>query len=104
MNKELAIKLKENGYADRVIPHHSMNAQDSPLIEDWMFTAPNLKELIEACKPSQFDNFGLSTGYTDQWEAWATYHGHAIPEVELNVKGDSPEEAIALLWIELNKK
>lgn len=97
MNFELVKKLKDAGLGNGSLGF----LDDTQVI---IISGLTLSELIEACNPTQFDDFGLSTGYTDQWEAWATYHGEAIPEVDLKMTGDTPEEAVANLWLELNKK
>lgn len=100
---ELAKELKDagfpksNGWIDN---GHGFFVDDGELV----YLVPTLSELIEACNPAQFDDFGLSTGYTDQWEVWASYHGEAIPEVDLKMTGDTPEEAVAKLWLIENEK
>ena len=76
---------------------------------------PTLSELIEACHPAAMDGFVLQTGNTDEWEAGALYAGHfdlwpllkdedGFVHFDLNIKGQTPEEAVARLWLALNKK
>ena len=62
---------------------------------------PDLKELIETCE----EDFANLRKYA-QWEAeGGKYLGDAYEEEwEFLQKGETPEEAVANLWIELNKK
>lgn len=106
---ELALKLKNAGFPMK--KHISSNGecgicgkyitieQENELCESYF---PSLSELIENCNPTQFDEFGISCGYHDQWEARAVYHGYAIPEVDLCIRGQTPEEAVANLWLALS--
>lgn len=64
--------------------------------------APTLSELIAACTPTRYDEFLLMTGYTDLWECVARYSG-ATEEVNKRGSGSNPEEAVAKLWLALNK-
>lgn len=61
---------------------------------------PTLSELIEACELSKSIDFALF-----HWGNWvcgdrAEYEGDWIVRAE----GKTPEEAVANLWLELNKK
>lgn len=75
---------------------------------------PTLSKLIEACNVFKADEFGLVVDI-DQWEVYYTYHGYfehnesfkdedGLFNVELKVNGQTPEQAVAKLWIALNKK
>lgn len=102
MNYELAKKLKDAGYEQKIhhailvqlCVHgvhnfgHSCDCKD----EDYIYT-PNLSELIEACG----DRFQMFfRGSNGKWTAATTDM--------LFVHGSNPEEAVVLLWLELNKK
>lgn len=105
---ELAKKMKEAGFP----------ANMERVDEEW-FTYkpffPTLEEVINACNPESFDEFGILTGYTDKWMAYAKYIGHfsqfdkfddgsGLNVVDIQVKGSTPIEAVCRLWLELNKK
>lgn len=97
MNYELAKQLKDARF---------------PYSEDWymndngdgLFYKIGLSELIEACG----DNFGSVGRYVDMtgkyiWEA--IQQDEIIDEEHAKFeRGDTPEEAVAKLWLELNKK
>lgn len=103
MNYELALKLEIAGFPNIQLEVWSENDDGSRSL--WTPPVyPNLDELIEACNPLQFDEFGLMVGYTDQWEAFANYHGHAIKEVDIKVKGATPSEALSNLWLALQDR
>lgn len=94
MNYELAIQLKDAGFpqGDSVYPK-DISGQICPKI-------PTLTELIEACG-EHIDTIRLNHKTLD-WEAgeWDWYNGgwgHYG-------SGKTPEEAVARLWLELNKK
>jgi len=101
MGYNLAKKLKEAGFEVR--EKFSYHKNPTNPYEEQGYFLPSLSELIKACNPKVYDDFGLRIGYTENWEAWATYHGETIPEVDLNVSGNTPEEAVATLWLALNK-
>lgn len=74
---------------------------------------PTLSELIEACQPMKADDFCLRVKQ-DIWEACLIYYGYFdYPEkfkddegfVSINLceEGETPEEAVARLWLALNK-
>lgn len=98
--------LTYNSFTDAGLPR-----KDSDLDN---VTYPSLSELIEACNPDKFDDFGFLRNL-DRWEAYAFYVGHFdFPKrfeqedgtnlVDLHSYSDSLEEAVAHLWLALNKK
>lgn len=69
---------------------------------DSHFKSPTLSELIEACG----DGFIALKHYAD-WTAHGdeeTTISHEEENFSLNTSGSTPETAVAMLWIALNKK
>jgi len=100
MNYELARQLKDAGFPQRgkgswTLPPDSIVARRSDRVY-----IPSLEELIEACPETTNDGF-LSLSYVAQ-ECWvAGYERQAllVPECW----GSTPAEAVARLWLLLNK-
>ena len=91
MDYALAKQLKDSGF-----PYEWCN-DDSPCLigqDDVSDCFPTLSELIEACGAKNFkltiDTFGESNAYSYIYAKTG--------------KGKTPEEAVANLWLELNKK
>lgn len=89
MNYELAKKLKDAG-----LEHETCCEQCNSECLNY-----SLSELIEACG----ENLGVWESVHFQWypntnEAYAHIHVNEIS------KGSTPEEAVAKLWLVLNKK
>lgn len=102
MEYELAKKLKDAGFPQRGKSHEWCieNSQEllinpiSIILNDAV-SIPTLSELIEECGDKMF-HLGCSfTSDSKEWEA-RTPFGFG--------KGSTPEEAVANLWLELNKK
>ncbi len=94
MNYELAKQLRDAGYPFNfgVV---SVLDSNPPIYRFSHY--PTLSELIEACG----DKFkGITKEYgVAEWGMWAAH------DVGENTQlGSTPEEAVALLWLELNKK
>ena len=89
MNYELTKELKEVGfpqYGEGVSFRHPMT--DEPIY------APTLTELIEACG----EDFGaLERCITGEWRACNVEYSHTPTK-------DTPEEAVACLWLALSKE
>lgn len=90
MDYQLALKLKEAGFPQNGKDCNWIIDEESPL--DEIYT-PTLSELIEACG----EEFLSLAKFGKIWEAFR--HKELKPEV-----GNTPEEAVANLWLELNKK
>lgn len=94
MNYELAKQLKDAGFP-QVIDFRSGEFHDG----DEEISNPSLSELIEACG----DNFELSNmirGEANRKNGnWLVMKDSGYEQI-----GHTPEEAVALLWLELNKK
>lgn len=87
MNYELAKQLKEEGFPF-----------DKDVIEWEPGYIPTLSELIEACG----DGFHGLWVIQDEWEAFSELDNGYI--VGKNGEGKTPEEAVAKLWLALNRK
>lgn len=88
MNYELALELKRAGF-----PQHRANYVDE---HGWAHYKPSLSELVEACG-DKFLNLSIDLGRNGQWMAFAT-------DRVCEGRGQTPEEAIAYLWLMINKK
>ena len=97
MNYELAKKLKDAGFPDKKV------GEIVEYPEGKAFGIPNLSELIEALGDVYFS---LSNHSGDQ--GWcATLNDHFCSPMDIQKyhgHGKTPEEAVANLWLELNKK
>lgn len=82
-----------------------------------LYPEPTLFELIEACEPLKADSFMLSCGMSiSPWEAGLIYHGYfdgwpgikrdmdGFVSIDIIINGDIPDEAVANLFLALNKK
>lgn len=97
MNYELAKKLKESRFD---LAPSNLAKQTIHEFDDGMFyQEPTLSELIEACG----DNFhGV---YIDGEKTW---HAHGFKSEnefdDIYTTGESADEAVAYLWLAINKK
>lgn len=103
MNYELAKKLKEAGYPMKlaITTSDPSNLFTYPVGGAHFYIYPTLSELIEACG----DRFAclLNLG-NDDWKARADEPCYECYNGQPEGKGSTPEEAVANLWLELNKK
>lgn len=90
MDYELAKELKDAGFRQD-LERKPIWVRD---LDGTMLTLPTLSELIEACRGSFF-----RLTYADGWEASSDSGGKWT-----YVGGLTPEEAVAYLWLALNKK
>ena len=109
MNYELAKELKEAGFPQQADKWYSHNGVEWVLgtdpvttTENGFVVAPNLSELIEACGDefgalSDHSGFLSTEGVKKKWCAHSRHH------TSMGL-GDTPEEAVARLWLALNKK
>lgn len=98
MNYELAKKLKDGGFPQEVEygeVYNDKSRGDGTIENGFFIRKPTLSELIEACGDKfhelvrEWD--GQFTCRTDYMDMQGTY-------------GSTPEEAVANLWLKLNKK
>ena len=80
--------------------HSDIN--DSTLVE--RFVRPTLSELIEAC-PKQMGTATFVLGSANQGQAWVAcyFDFRANRGAELNETGQTPDEAVARLWLALHR-
>ena len=104
MNYELALKLKNAGFPQIgqpveywQKPNGGLVAYENPVV------FPTLSELIEACEPGFTYLMKLTLSMKNEWLAKWEFHS-TIQNREFTCKGVSKEEAVANLWLELNKK
>jgi hypothetical protein len=111
MTYELLLDLKNNGFPIKVLRDIQMDLPIGTVIYGRSFNKdlmiPTLSELIEAC--------GKYIVLRQEDFGWIAYHDNSPFKncVGLNAidvfmtdsaSGDTPEEAVARLWIETNKK
>ncbi len=100
MEHELALKLKDAGFlqggaGDTVYEIICEGTVDVAYFDPAY--APTLSELIEACIGEYW--FTLAELKPHAWRA----EGRTLDLKTLRGKGKTPEEAVAKLWLELNK-
>lgn len=118
MTYELAKQLKDAGFPQNEaekywieyigFPHKVGIKRSIVDKEDYTVNAglaiaiPTLSELIAACG----DGFAGLNYYSSMgwWEAFEKLYYGASDDDEIVVKGSNPEEAVAKLWLALNKK
>lgn len=98
MNYELAKELKDAGFPQLLGDETVMRAMDSSGAYAKVGTRmPTFEELIEACKGDGL--FELTTMKIDEKVYWYA----SLGDVETK-SGSTPTEAVARLWLALNKK
>lgn len=104
MNNDLLQELVAAKFPFRLFPKEVKNVAYFPflVIEGEEYEVPNLSEIIAACG----DGFG-SLHHFKEWMA-SGGEDRTIPRetesYEFNEKGATPSEAVARLWLALNKK
>ena len=80
---------------------------DEDLQKDWV-KCPTLSELIEACgdrfhalEQKILEGFEIDGG---KWLAYSNEKNELNIKAHIVKQGNSPEEAVALVWLEINKK
>jgi hypothetical protein len=103
MDNSLAKDLKDAGFpqSGKSCDTHS-DINDSTLVEQ--FVHPTLSELIEAC-PKQMGSATFVLGSANQGKAWVAcyFDFRANRGAELNESGQTPDEAVARLWLALHR-
>jgi hypothetical protein len=103
MDYSLAKELKDAGFPqDGKDCKAYSDINDSTLVE--RIVHPTLPELIEAC-PKQLGTATFVLGSANQGQAWvACYFDFRVNRcAELNETGQTPEEAVARLWLALRR-
>jgi len=93
MEYKLAKQLKELGYKQKKV---KVQFEDVYFEEKPEVYIPTLSELIDAC--DKIDGFGQLGRANKGWNVWRLGIREPI------AFGKTPEEAVAKLWLELNKK
>ena len=94
MNYELANKLKDAGFLFKEYYLEQHSGKDSELKWNNKFWEyPTLEELIEECGDNLID-------LTRTDDGWTTNSENSLTQIE----GKTPTEAVANLWLALNKK
>lgn len=129
MTYELAKQLKDAGFPQKentvkpVTSRESWAAIEKAFKEGRAITVstydlyiPTLFELIEACEPIKADSFFLDTQSISGWRCGYSYVGYfsgwpshprdkdGVVNIDEIGHGSTPEEAVAHLWLALNKK
>lgn len=111
INYKLAKELNDAGFPENVDCNHHP-AQKCSCYENWR---PTLSELIEACgktyeEDKDFVLWFSQEGYDEDddmnWHAGYYGYGNYVYIDDYpspNEEGKTPEEAVARLWLELNK-
>ena len=113
MNEKLLEELKKARYPFQVFvaSEHGADRFDSQLEDPKNYLAlPTLEELIEAC-PKEKDGGTLcitSWGDTKDLDKWMASYRKLYPYESdddlLREDGETPTEAVAKLWLAINKK
>lgn len=115
MTYELAKELKDARFPQR--PHTPLSIPRMGIQEIEHVDLPTLSELVEACGEgfeslARIPNVQLLNGRTGEpigvyWYAYPTeeaYTGDCVVDCCGYKSGTTPEEAVARLWLALNKK
>lgn len=95
---ELAKGLKEAGFPGITLPdREECLSEGEPSYHTPAPVYPTLSELIEACGG---DFGGMSRSKNGAWIAYSIQ----ASTLEDSVDGDTPDEAVARLWLALNNK
>jgi len=94
MNYELAKQLKDAGFPLNMSDHLECDYNHTEFIDRVWYHIPTLSELIEACG----EGFWSLTKHINFWQTnWRDGIGG-------DTAGKTPEEAVANLWLAINKK
>ena len=109
---ELAKKLKDAGFPedkfDRVYTGrmeeliNDIDGSPTGLMGAESYLAPRLEQLIEACG-DEFGGLERTYNYLGNTIEWCAFQTK-IDSKDMYCVGPVPEEAVANLWLELNKK
>ncbi len=125
MNYELAKELKDVGFSqdgNGIQSWYDWNQKEIDRNYDFLsednesgeyIYLPTLSELIEACgyklraiqrEDYEDEIYDLETPNEKKWCAVREWYQYYPPAVESGEYGSTPEEAVARLWLTLNKK
>lgn len=95
MNYELAMELAKAGF-----PNHGQADRQLCYSNDIPFSYPTLEELIEACG----EDFQGLMRVDKEYGGWAACKNLMDANYDKFANGNTPSEAVARLWLALNKK
>ena len=98
MKQELLKKLKDTGFPKHECSYLVKGEIICGMCEQGM--SPSLSELIKACG----DRFAMIGREENYWYARADEACNECSSTQPSGEGDTPEEAVANLWLSLNKK
>jgi len=107
MNYQLAKELYENGFLhDNWVGLEKDGGAVSK--KPWEWYQPSLSELIDGC-PHTLQGRGVFTlSSINNGEFWGAHYMSYLPPIKVDDEyagvGKTPEEAVARLWLALNKK
>jgi hypothetical protein len=106
MNYELAKQLKDAGFPFNLCTPED-NAGKAFVDNGYFYKWPTLSELIAACGKDFHELHHCQYGFADsknwRWTAYPhTHDQHTFNAMQF--KGQTPEEAVADLWLALNEK
>lgn len=108
MNYELAKELKDAGFPQKersiIVGNEDSFVADPTRLNEWLY-APTLSELIEACgeRFAGIEKDPVVRG-AEEWSAAAWVELEGDDGRQVSEFGPTPEEAVARLWLALNKK
>ena len=97
MDYELAKKLKDSGFPMGMTDHELCVYQQAEIFDGVAYHVPSLPELIDACENGYLSIVRVKEG---DWRCF-TENPNGLPK--LGGEGSTPEEAVANLYLELNK-
>ncbi len=110
MRYELAKKLKDAGFPQTRMEMVKFSLAEKPIelpyivgaiattlggSEEWRIISPSLSELIEAC--------GEKFGVLERFKHSGKFGAYIPNDIGTSGTGSTPEEAVANLWLDLNK-
>jgi len=112
MNYELAEQLLDAGFPQRgyndtgsyficKLKGHQWSYPDFQCVHRKFAYIPTLSELIETCR---LNDFTLEVHNTVDWFAKGYYITPQDKEINITEIGNTPEEAVAKLWLKLHEK
>ena len=107
MNYSLAKKLKDAEFLQRGLDGKLYQIKEkyknSDIVKEMELTFPTLSELIEACGKRFFGLFKCDA-HAGGGYCWKAEAQHPVLREIITIQGDTPEEAVANLYLRLNNK
>ena len=103
MNYELAKKLKDAGFPQDVKKGEMLTGEECERCGNHVYYSPSLSELIEACGKNFAYLVPLRDPENGDIVGWCAKDWREKYPIEGQHEGETPEEAVAHLWLILNK-